>query len=121
MQTEGSTAIKIDDTGRYHSLSTGDLTLGGDVLNDGEITLDANGSGCGDSDDITVSSTTTTNRTWSGAGGFRLTDVTASYQTGSAVIHVGSGTDAGNNSGNWLFIDLVFLEMNGFKGRGVGY
>lgn len=119
VRTEGTTALQIQDYGRYRSLQTGNLTLGGNVVNDGEITISANGQSCGDNDDINISSTTTSNRTWSGQGGFRISDVTASYQTGSSIIHVGDGTDAGNNLGEWKFISCGVVEFNDLDLEGV--
>lgn len=119
IRAEGSTAIDIDDFGRWQNLSTGNVTLGGDVINDGNITLNANGLSCGDADSITITSTNTTQRSWSGLGGFRIGDVNVSYQTGSAVIHAADSTDSLNNGANWSFVQCSIFEFNGLNFEGI--
>jgi hypothetical protein len=119
IRAEGSTAIDIDDFGRWQNLSTGNVTLGGNVINDGNITLNANGLSCGDADSITISSTDGTQRTWSGLGGFRMGDLTVSDESGSAVIHVADGTNNGNNGSNWSFVECSIFEFNGLNFQGI--
>jgi len=88
----------------YQGLSTGDLTLSGGVTNSGTITLSANGSTCGDADDILIrSSVNGTQRAWSGTGTFNLSDVDVKDQAGTAAILVRNGTNSGNNGANWIF------------------
>jgi hypothetical protein len=119
IQAEGATAIDIDDFGRWQNLSTGNITLGGDVVNDGGVTINANGISCGDADSITLTSTDTNQRSWSGEGGFRFGDVNVSYQTGSAVIHAASSTDSLNNGSNWTFVDCNIFEFNSLNFEGI--
>lgn len=114
IRAEGTTAIDVDDFGRWSNTSTGNITLGGDVINDGNITLNANGASCGDSDSITIASTDASQRSWSGPGGFRITDVSVSYQTGSAVIYAASSTSGSSMGSNWHFI-----ECNEFLFEGI--
>ncbi len=115
VQLEGATtSLQLYDYGRYTNNSTGDLTLGGAVVNDyGEITLNSNGASCGDTKDIVIASTAAAQRFWSGAGAFRIIDVSVSYQAGSATIKAASSTDGGNNGANWLFIDCGIFESEG--------
>jgi len=120
VRAEGSTAVDIDDFGRWSNTSTGDLTLGGDLINDGSITLYGNGATCGDADSITITSTNTTPRSWSGAGGFRISDATISYQTGSAAIYAASSTNSGFNGSNWNFVDCTEFLFNDLIFEGVG-
>ncbi len=120
VRLEGTTALQLYDFGRYTNLSTGNLTLGGNVVNDyGAITFNANGAACGDADSITIASTNTTPRSWSGNGAFRITDVNVSYQTGSATIKAASSNDGGNNGSNWLFIACSIFEFSGLNLEGL--
>jgi hypothetical protein len=89
-------AISVGASGIWSNTGTGDITLGGDVSNAGAITLDGGGASCGDTDDIVLTSTNTTQRTWSGAGTFTLRDLTVSYMAGSMTAI--SSTDGGNNA-----------------------
>lgn len=118
LRSEGTTAIDIADEADYTSIQQGDLTLGGNVLNDGSININANGLTCGDNDDIVISSTNTTPRTWSGTGYFNIADASISYQTGIPVIKVGSGTNSGNNI-NFLFITCGITEVEGLNIEGI--
>ncbi len=120
VRLEGATtSLLLSDYGRYTNNSTGDLTLGGGVINDyGEITLNSNGSGCGDAKDIIIASTATAQRAWSGEGANRIIDVSVSYQSGSATIKAASSTDGGNNDTNWLFIDCGIFDFEGLNIEG---
>jgi CSLREA domain-containing protein len=90
--------------GAFRSLGTGDLTLGGDVSNDGIVNLDGGGAACGDADSILIrSSAAGAQRAWTGVGTFTLADVDVRDQTGTASIAVRSGTNSGNNGANWTF------------------
>ena len=96
--------ITVGAAGTLLNLGTGDLTLSGDVANSGLVNLNSNGAACGDADSIQIrSSATPTQRLWSGSGTFTLIDMDAEDQAGSASITVLSGTDTGNNGGNWTF------------------
>lgn len=119
IRAEGTTAIDIDDFGRWENTSTGNVTLGGDVINDGNITLNANGMSCGDANSITIASTNTTPRSWSGAGGFRIADVVVSYQTGSAVVYAASSTNNGNMGSNWRFTECNEFLFEGLDFEGL--
>jgi CSLREA domain-containing protein len=97
-------ALTITQGGTFQNLGTGDLTLGGDVSNDGALTLDGGGAACGDADTILLrSSAAGAQRAWSGAGTFSLTDVDVRDQAGTAPVAVRSGTNSGNNGANWTF------------------
>jgi hypothetical protein len=93
-------AVTVSSGGTWSNTGTGDVTLGGNVSNAGTVNLDSHGFGCGDADDIVLTSTSTTKRTWSGAGTFILADLTVSYMQGTRTTN--SSTNAGNNT-NWTF------------------
>ena len=96
--------LMINSGGAFQNLGTGDLTLAGDVANEGSITLNGGGAACGDADSILLrSSDAAAQRAWSGAGTFSVADVDVSAQAGSAPVSVRSGTNSGNNGGNWTF------------------
>lgn len=97
-------AVTVSSGATFRNLGTGDLTLSDNVSNSGTMTLNANGTSCGDADDILIrSSVPGTQRSWSGTGMFSLTDVDVKDQAGTAPIIVRNGTDAGNNGANWTF------------------
>ena len=86
------------------SLSSGTLTLSGDVGNGGTIQFNGGGSFCGDAGRILIrSSVPGTQRLWSGVGTFSMTDVNVMDQAGSAAINVIGGVNSGNNGANWSF------------------
>ena len=115
LRAEGSTAVQLYDFGRWTNLSTGNITLGGDVINDyGAITLNSNGAACGDADSIQIRSTAAAQRSWSGGGAFRMTDVDVEYQTGSTDTFAASSSNTGNNGANWLFTGCA--DMFNFEG-----
>ncbi|MDT4967194.1 MAG: hypothetical protein QOJ64_1931, partial [Acidobacteriota bacterium] len=102
-------AVTVAASAVWTNLGTGDLTLSGDVSNSGTINFNANGTTCGQTDDILIrSSSTGTQRTWSGAGTFSLTDVDVQDQkvpgglTPPLQIIANSSTNSGNNTG-WTF------------------
>lgn len=119
VQLEGTTALTVEDQGHWYNISTGDITLGGNVVNRGAITLNSNGVSCGDADSITIASTASTSREWSGNGAFRITDVTVSWQSGSAIIYTASSTSSGNMGANWIFTDCSILNIEGIDFEGV--
>ena len=116
------TAGNVVQTGSYnHALASltltpaagfinefgGAMTLGGDVVNDGVIKLNANGAGC-QADSILLRSTNAAQRNWNGAGYFLMTDVDVSGQSGTPIITVYNGTNSGNNGANWVFNAACF-------------
>ena len=102
--------ITVGAAGTLLNMGTGDLTLSGDVSNSGTITLNSNGAACGDAESILIrSSATPTQRLWSGSGTFTLVDIDVEDQAGTAGITVLSGTDTGNNGGNWTFAACPLL------------
>jgi CSLREA domain-containing protein len=100
--TTGKLIVSVGGT--FQNLGTGDLTLAGDVSNDGTINLNGSGAACGDPDTILLrSSDAAAQRAWTGSGTFSLSDVDVSNQAGTASITVRSGTNSGNNGANWTF------------------
>ena len=97
-------ALTVAQGGTFQNLGSGDLTLGGDVSNEGTVTLNGAGATCGDADAILIRSTAAgAQRAWTGAGTFALSDVDVRDQAGTAPVAVQSGTDSGNNGANWTF------------------
>lgn len=115
LTVNGSTTVSA--SGVWSNTGTGDVTLGGDVSNAGTITLDSLGNSCGDADDIVLTSTNTTARTWSGAGIFQLYDLTVSYMSGTITAY--SSTDGGNNS-SWIFSSCGGVTISGTVYSGEG-
>ncbi|MFL6335798.1 MAG: carboxypeptidase regulatory-like domain-containing protein [Pyrinomonadaceae bacterium] len=96
--------LTIVQGGTFQNLGTGDLTLGGDVSNDGAVNINGGGAACGEADAILIrSSAAGAQRAWSGTGTFSLADVDVRDQGGTASVVVRSGTDSGNNGANWTF------------------
>jgi hypothetical protein len=96
--------VTVSSGATWRNLGKGDVTLSGNVANSGTINLNANGTPCGDSDDIVIASSDTNQRAWSGTGAFSLTDVSVSRQGGTAIITAASSTNGGNNGANWFFL-----------------
>ncbi len=115
--SSGPAAVSSGAT--WRNLGTGDLTLSGDVSNVGTINFNANGTTCGQADDILIrSSVNGTPRTWAGAGTFSMTDVNARDQKVPTApgpplaIIATSSTDATGNTG-WVFTgDLACTSGN---------
>ncbi|HKO45910.1 MAG TPA: C25 family cysteine peptidase, partial [Pyrinomonadaceae bacterium] len=103
-----SGAVTVSSGATWRNLGTGDVTLSSNVANSGTIDLNANGTPCGQTDDILIrSSVGGAQRTWSGTGTFSMIDVDVQDQRTPALpppaaILVNSGTDSGNNIG-WTF------------------
>ena len=94
--------ITIASAGKLMNTGTGDLILGGNVVNEGIVDLNGNGGACGDADTVLIrSSASPTQRLWSGSGTFFVQDVDVQDQAGSASIIAFSSTSSGNNGGNW--------------------
>lgn len=102
-----SGAVTVSSGATLRNLGTGDLTLSGGVSNAGTITFDGGGGGCGVGGDpiLIRSSSSGTQRAWSGTGTFSMSDVDVQDQAGTAIITVFSGTNSGNNGSNWVFIN----------------
>ncbi len=97
--------VTVSSGAAFQNVGTGDLTLSGNLSNSGTVTINANGIPCGDPDDILIrSSVTGVQRSWMGTGTFSIKDVNVQDQAGTALITVNSGTNAGNNGPNWVFI-----------------
>ncbi len=80
---------------------TGDITLAGNVVNNGYIVFDGGGGGCGSSDSIAiVSSSGGTQRTWSGNGISQIYDVSVTDMATTSVTAY-SSTNTSNNT--WTF------------------
>jgi len=99
--------LSISAAGKYSNLSSGDLTLAGNVSSAGTVQFDSGGAGPGGLDTIRIrSSVSGAQRNWQGAGTFSMSDVDVKDQSASggtpAAIAVASGTNSGNNL-NWLF------------------
>jgi len=122
-------AITVSAGGALANLGTGDLTLGGNVSNSGVIYYNGSGSGCPETDAIVIGSTSTTVRSWSGAGTFRMVDVSVNHQsvgTPPGSITAYSSTDGGSNT-NWVFttdcvnaptdVAMVSLKATRFDNR----
>jgi CSLREA domain-containing protein len=111
--------LVVSSGGLFRNLGTGDLTLAGDLSNSGTVRLDGGGAACGDADSILIrSSVAGTQRAWSGAGTFSLTDVDVRDQAGTAAVQVFSGTSSGDNGPNWKFADCGgVLQTFSISGR----
>ena len=99
---DATTSVSISSSGEWYNVSSGDLYLDGDFINNGATTFNANGVTCGDADDITITNISLT-PDWDGTGTFSMKDITISNQNAIASITVESGTNAGGNTGNWTF------------------
>ncbi|MDX6443283.1 MAG: hypothetical protein QOH71_357 [Blastocatellia bacterium] len=117
MTTGGATNIvTVGSGGTWRNLGTGGVTLSGGVNNLGTINFNAHGTPCGDADDIQIrSSSSGTQRTWSGTGTFSMTDVDVSDQKAPGgvppaaplqiVVNSGTGSAPIANNAGWTFID----------------
>ena len=81
----------------------GTITLAGNLSNDGSLNLNGAGSACPQADAILIRSSSAAQRSWSGAGDYRLIDVDLQNQNSvGRVLNVYSGTDSGGNA-NFVF------------------
>jgi len=101
--------VTIGAGGILRNLGNGNLTLGGNLVNNGIFNFNGGGTGCGDanaSDPLLIrSSLIGTTRNWSGVGAFSVVDVDLQDQNASAVsggIRAFTSTNSGNNT-NWTF------------------
>lgn len=108
-------SLSVSSSGKYSNVSTGDLTLSGDVANEGTIVFNSGGGGSSVDGILIRSSSGSTQRNWQGAGTFSMTDVDVQDQTvvggTPALISVSSGTDSGNNI-NWFFGTGILSSVN---------
>jgi hypothetical protein len=101
--------ITIGANGILRNFGNGNLTLGGNLVNNGVFNFNGGGTGCGDAnagDPLLIrSSLSGTARNWSGTGAFSLVDVDVQDQNASAVsggLTAFTSTNSGNNA-NWIF------------------
>ncbi len=88
IRAEGTAAVSVGSAGKWSNISTGDIKLGGTVVNAGYIYLSSgNISPCsGGTDSIAITSTVGgTQRNWSGAGSFALYNLSVTDMTDSAI------------------------------------
>lgn len=96
-------AVTVGENGTWTNTGLGDITLGGNVLNDGNIVLSRTGESCGEADDIFITSSSAgVQRAWSGSGTFDISDVTVQDQGGTANIIAYSSTELTNVGDNWV-------------------
>ena len=96
-------AITIGTNGKLVNESTTTITLGGDLSNSGTIDLQGGGAGCPETDSILIRSNNATQRSWTGAGKYRLVDVDVQNMGGTGTKNVFSGTNSGGNNATWVF------------------
>lgn len=101
--------LTIGAGGVLRDFGTGNLTLGGSLVNNGLLDFNGGGAGCGDpsaGDPLLIrSSQNGTARGWSGTGSFSVVDVDLQDQNAASVaggITAFASTNSGNNT-NWLF------------------
>ena len=104
VRTDGTLSVlsgaKLQKFGAF-TLTTGP----GGVSNAGTIELSGTTAACGEADNLLIrSSAAGTQRPWSGAGVFTISDVDVQDQAGSAAIDALSSTNTGNNGANWNII-----------------
>jgi len=102
VRSEGTSAISIGYSGTWSNISTGDVTLGGPLVNNGVLTFLSNND-CGGTDEIVITSSSGV-PSWSGSGSFELRDVSLSSQNAATPITLYSSTNAGGNTGSWNFV-----------------
>lgn len=96
--------VTVGASGFWRNNGTGDITLGGNVTNAGEIDIDGTTISCDEADAILIRSTVNgTPRSWTGTGTFFVQDADVRDQSGTAAITSFAGTDSGNNGPNWTF------------------
>ncbi|MFH1021960.1 MAG: choice-of-anchor Q domain-containing protein [Planctomycetota bacterium] len=97
--------VTVNAGGAWQNLSVGDVAIGaGGVTNNGVIAFNGGGAGCG-ADDIVITSTSSpTQRTWTGTGTFSMRDVNVTDQVASGVaITAVHSTGTGQNNSGWTF------------------
>ena len=101
IRSEGTNAISIGYSGTWSNIATGDITLGGSLVNNGVLAFLSNND-CGGTDEIVIDSSSGV-PSWSGSGSFELRDVSLSSQNAASAITLYSSTNAGGNTGSWTF------------------
>ncbi|MBL8025808.1 MAG: hypothetical protein JNL74_05325, partial [Fibrobacteres bacterium] len=97
--------LTVDAAGALINVGAGGDTLGGNIINNGTITLNGNGGGSGDIDGIYIRSTVDgTQRSWSGSGIYNIVDCNIKDMSGT--ITAWSCTDMSGNAG------FTFNSMN---------
>lgn len=104
--TGASGEITVGSTGIYMNQSTGDITIGAagsGFANAGYVRFDGGGVQCGDTDSISIATTTsTTARDWSGAGTYILIDTTVRDANDSGITITAYNSTLTSNS-DWVF------------------
>lgn len=101
IRAEGTSAVSIAANGTWSNISTGDVTLGGTLVNNGILTFKSNDS-CGGTNEIVIDAVSGT-PAWSGSGSFELRDVNMSNQDADVAINVFSSDNTTGNTGLWTF------------------
>ncbi len=96
-------AINIGTAGRLVNDSTTTITLGGNLVNNGQVDLQGNGADCPGTDLILIRSSSATQRTWTGGGSYRLVDADVQNMGGTGTKRAYSSTDSGGNNASWIF------------------
>ena len=102
-----SNTLTIGASGTLRDFGSGDLTLGGNLINNGTFNFNGGGTNCGDpnvSDQILIrSSSAGTTRAWSGGGAFSVVDVDVQDQDASAIVGgiTAFGSSVISNSPGW--------------------
>ncbi len=101
--TTGTGALTISSGATMTNNGTGGLIVGsGGVSNFGIIEFDGSDLICGSTQSIAITSSSSgIQRSWSGRGGFLITDVTVKDQGGSAVITAYGSSSVSDNGSNW--------------------
>lgn len=95
--------VTIGLNGTWQNLSTGDITLTGDVGTSGVISFNGGGPACQAGGDAIVI-TSGTVRTWTGTGQFTIVDVDITNQARSgALVTIYSSTSVGGGNSGWTF------------------
>jgi hypothetical protein len=93
--------LTVGTGGVWRNVGTGDISLGGNVVNNGQVQFRGS-TPCGGSDQIAITSTSG-QRLWSGSGKSTISDVSVTNQGGTATIYANSSTNVSGNGTNWLF------------------
>lgn len=98
------TPFRVNSGGALVNNSAGTLVLGAGLTNDGTVSLNGSGPGCGDFDALRVRAPVAgVSQPWDGSGTFDLFDLDVQDQScAPGLVIVRDGTDAGGNTG-WTF------------------
>jgi len=96
--------VTVERGAMWRNRGTGDVTLAGNVTNNGGRIGFRSSNTCGDADSISIqSSSGGVQRSWSGTGEFIMHDVTVQDMGGTAAITAYSSNSVSGNGGNWAF------------------